>query len=241
MKRFDIVNILRVLATCMVFFLHSLIPKGLRFEGIQVVHDYSWTFILRQPALGGVWIFFVLSGFLAGQSFLHHRYSLSCEGIRDYYLKKIKNVWLPTVFFISAIVFFCVPNFLFLHPDFWLKLVLCTFNGTQSPHEGVGATWFVFTLMWFYMLTPLLVFMIQKYSRHAWGMIGVVCFLGLACRVYCYYTQSLQWYYLYTGVLTNLDLYLGGMCFALLSNKMCSKGGRLLGGGDCLLCCYLIP
>lgn len=149
---FDPINTIRVIAVLMVYFLHSLLFMGKDFPMSQILEQYPITFLLFTPAWAGCWIFFLISGYLAGVNFVNGKYALNRDGICKYYKRKIGKVYIPTILFIGFAVVMVEPSF-FSYENVWLKLITCTYYG-EPGFYGVGATWFVFTLMWLYLLAP---------------------------------------------------------------------------------------
>lgn len=86
---FDIIDFLKCVSAFMVFFLHVTIFSGVQFAGNQFLQYYPKFFFFYTPAWAGVWIFFLVSGFLAGIGFLNRRYLLEKSSILTYYKKKL--------------------------------------------------------------------------------------------------------------------------------------------------------
>lgn len=70
------INVLKVLATAMVYFCHSWIVCFETYD--YLVHGLYRIFIT--PAWAGVWIFLVVGGFLAAYGFCGGKYSLDVGG-----------------------------------------------------------------------------------------------------------------------------------------------------------------
>lgn len=211
---FDIIDFLKCVSAFMVFFLHVTIFNGVQFAGNQFLQYYPKFFFFYTPAWAGVWIFFVLSGFLAGISFLNKRYILNFVGIRNYYIKKIRSVYIPVIGFLLLVGIFVKPDFFIENYQILPQIIISMYAG-RPEGPGTGATWFIFTLMWLYLFTPLFIFIIQKVKHRL-----VVLFLLIVCGfIYRNMISSfgLDWYYFtYTSVVGNLDLYCSGICLAYL-------------------------
>ena len=89
MNVFDPINLLRVMATLMVFFLHACLFNGKDFISGQMFFDYPFSFVFKTPAWAGCWIFFIISGYLAGLGYRNKRYELTVQDSIKYYKKKI--------------------------------------------------------------------------------------------------------------------------------------------------------
>ncbi len=193
----------------MVFFLHTII-----FAGNQMVTVYPWSFIFHTPAWAGCWIFFVLSGYLAGLNFNLGKYELDYKGIKRYYIKKIKKIWFPTLVFIFIASVLSFPSYFVVHPKQILRLFTCQYNGIPEV-DGFSATWFVFTLIWLYMFTPVFFFMLKKVGVHKRKLLILfIVFSGCAYRLFLK-ENGFDWHiWGYSSVSVNMDLYLGGMLFS---------------------------
>lgn len=196
---------LRIAATFLVFFLHSLLFTGKNFPMMDILKDSGGYFIFFTPAWGGVWIFFVLSGFLAGVSWLSGRYNLTRDGVIKYYKRKIYRIYIPTVFFIGFAVLVANPSFL----EDWhivFSILTSTYNG-RPGFFGMGATWYVFSLMWLYFMVPVLCLIYSKYSRYV--VFGVSLVFGLLMRIFWFYSGD-DWCIMYTFPICNIDLFACG-------------------------------
>lgn len=227
---FDSINAIRALAVMLVFLLHASLFDGINYPAGKIFFDYPWAFVFKTPAWAGCWILFVVSGYLAGIGFRSGRYRLNLgpDGILAYYKKKAINVWLPTICFILFISVLCYPDFFLKYPQLLVLLVTCTYRG-QYGVPGIGATWFVFTLMWLYLLTPLLALILGRivkkgnYNKKCFILILVISIIGLAARTFIL-KFNYDWYtYVYTFPLMNIDLYFCGIILAYLRANKCIR------------------
>ena len=77
-NRVDPLNLLRVYATMLVFIAHTnIFSNGLVWLGKSV-------FYFNTPAWAAMWVFYTLSGFLAGKSFASKRYTFTPSHIGKY-------------------------------------------------------------------------------------------------------------------------------------------------------------
>jgi len=131
----------------MVFFLHASLFDGKNFPAGIVFKEYPFAFIFKIPAWAGCWIFFVLSGYLAAKGFVSNHYNLGLRGILYWYKMKIKKIYIPTLIFIVGVSILSYPEFLIKNNIELLYYFLsCTYYGAPGV-DGIGVTWFVFTLM----------------------------------------------------------------------------------------------
>lgn len=95
-KRIDDINLLRVIACFMVIILHGFILIQ------DILPSTLWAHLLYTPAWGGVWIFVILAGFLAGKSFNDGKYAISKKGFFLYYKRKFFRL-APSYYFLVFI------------------------------------------------------------------------------------------------------------------------------------------
>lgn len=209
-NQFDIFNFIRVLAVLCVFGLHFVITCK------DVLHytDSEIPSILYTPVWAAMWMFFFLSGYLIGKGFYNRKYSTTKDGIILFYKKRFLRIT-PLYFFFLFFVF------LFINPTYFfdigwknnLKLFLFAYNGNPGT-VGIGATWFVSTIIQLYILAPFLYkYIVSKLDSKLKNFIflSITVLLGLIIRILeCYF--NLDWYeYTYTLSLSNIDIFFAGM------------------------------
>lgn len=242
MKKLQSICILRICAALTVFFLHTWIVTN-NLAGIN--NTWDKLFFLKTPAWGGVWIFFVISGYLAGRGFILERYNLSMKSILHFYLDKLIKVGIPTLFFIFILCVTVYPDFIPSNQGALTALLTFTYNGSPGL-PGIGATWFVSTVMQLYLLTPGLYYLLKKLNAglsgrtaHTAVLIGIIA-AGCFYRVLLYKNQ-ISWYsWVYTPSIANLDLFLAGfqMNYLLCQNKR--EGGNRIIGNPLLILLLLL-
>lgn len=213
MNNSSCINTLKVSATAMVFFCHSWITCYNTFD----FNAHGWQRLLIAPAWGGVWIFLVIGGYLAAYGFYGGKYNLTAGGILSYYKNRIVKILVPTWVFISLEFMLIYQDRMITWTDVF-KFLTCTFNGDSVPVPGIGATWYVFIVMWLYFLTPIFIFLFEKLRRQivvsdfklCLTALFVVCFLGGLYRVASFF--FLDWYnWTYANVLGCMDLFVAGL------------------------------
>lgn len=117
-------------------------------------------------------------------------------------------------------------------------MLTCTYYGSPGFND-MGATWYVFTLMWLYLLSPVF-YIILKYMEDKFSTKGIVItmvtlmVLSFLYRHYAY-INSFNWVTrVYTPFFGNIDFYVSGMACAIIKKSMNSR----LGMG---YLCYLFP
>ena len=169
----DALNMLRVMATFCVFILHTVSASGMPLNIYYIFLDYKWTAFLNPPAWAGVWILFILGGYLAGKGFALKRYSYTLKDTGRYYLTRIKKTYIPTMVFIFLFCIFKNPTWLIDNPKVILQMVLLTYNGKPGL-SGEGHLWFVFPMMMLDIIVPLASFIMEKLSKKVSSFVFVI-------------------------------------------------------------------
>lgn len=207
--------------------------------GFQLANN--WQILLMTPAWGGVFIFFCISGFLANKSYSASKIENPLYGNSTFLKKKFVNIYIPCLVFISLAYILTDPNGR-LSWRFILKIITCTFNGRGCGIKYVGASWYVFVLMWLYVLTPVFYSLLNKWEtkygarkfKNYLILMIIIAGIGLAYRI-AGRALGLDWYSgIYANVIGNLDLFICGMiadrmtkCRPQLSSKL--KMGLIYG------------
>ena len=213
-----ILNVLRVYATALVFFCHSTIIAKECFE--FKLHGIMR--LLNTPAWGGVWMFLAIGGFLAAYGFDQKKYTMDKSGILKYYKGRIVKVLIPTYIFLSLMFIFNMQE-----ADVkWttiLRWLTCTFNGSGAGIKRVGASWYVFIMMWLYLLVPILLKWLRAYENKHSGkelksyfkLLVTLCIVGAFFRLGGVFLDNLidKIYYnwCYANVTGTIDSFLIGM------------------------------
>lgn len=211
MDKSTCINALKVLAALCVFFKHSLIPCF----GYEITT--KWQIAFNTPAWGGVWIFLVIGGFLACNGFDKGKYKLDKNGVLKYYKNRVVKILIPTWIFLSLAIL--IDQNAKFEPFKWMSWLLCTYNGNGINVRGISATWYVFVIMWCYLFTPPLLYILRKMEVRYGGneirmyaiLLLILLMWGLVYRVGGF-AIGIDWYnWLYANVIACLDIYLIGM------------------------------
>lgn len=242
----DPIAVLRVIAMALVFLLHA---KGFSEDrGFDQSACGRGAFLWQAPAWGGVWIFFLLSGYLIGKGFFSGRYQTSGKGVLRFYYKRWVKIGIPTYVAAALVfVFFC-PEFPASQPLVLLRILTFTYNGIPGT-PGIGALWYVSTLMWLYLLSPP-VFLLgktaaEKFSAKGKSMavIPVIVALSVAGAGFRFgmLSQKNVWYEcVYSPFWGNLDLYFCGFLLAFFAGRGNTRLKQpCLATGKVLSCCLL--
>lgn len=209
------IDFVKTVAALCVFSLHTHIFT-------QVPVDKWFVKITYTPAWGGVWCFMILSSFLAEKSFMDNRYVFSLSGIGRYYKQKIMKIVMPTLSFIFLSCVLVFPTFITSLPELFWKFFTFRYIGAPGV-DGIGATWYISTSLGFYLLVPLLSFLLNKMNDKKLYLILlflILFSLGVIYRIYAIQTLFDWNKFVYCPLFANLDLFVGGMILAILSKDM---------------------
>jgi exopolysaccharide production protein ExoZ len=163
--------------------------RGIAAAGIMLFHFFTWTFgefdsssFFGRVGLYGVAIFYILSG-LTLYHVYHYGMSLSANGIRDFFIKRIFRIfplmWVATLFSIWLVKGF----------DVSARQLILNFTGLfgfVAWDEGIATgIWSIGNELVFYCMFPFLIFI----GRKSWWMNVLVLLLFLA--IYLWFAFSL--------------------------------------------------
>ena len=203
----------------MVVTLHWLI-----FAKPHMRTDALWIGVFYTPAWAGVWIFFLLGGYLAGRSFIYGRYKLTIPGIKRYYLRRIMRLAPPYYLFCLLCIIFFSPTFPFSSWFACLRIITFTYNGIPGA-TGLGATWYISTTMQLYILAPLVTIIIFKLKKYANIIFMLLLILGFSIRIISY-LFNINPYITYTSFYGNIDIFFCGICINFMQIKINIKNNN---------------
>lgn len=153
-KSADPLLTLRGFACLIVLIGHATItvfPPANLAELVQSKDPFHW--LMPCPWVG-VWIFFVLSGYLMGKGFYAGRYELNREGIFRFYLNRLLRI--APVYWLAILIVAIAsrPDVFEGNNLFGLISSLLFFQQTEMPFTVIGALWSVQTEMGFYLIAP---------------------------------------------------------------------------------------
>jgi len=225
------INVLRVVACFMVLILHTLIhTKSMGFNLYAYEHTHPWIFLLKTPAWAGVWIFFILSAYLAGRGFFLGRYEYSARGFGRYYVKKVLRIIIPVYAFIILVCTLVFPKFLYENPIAIKRLLLFRYTGSPGV-AGIGVLWYISTVMPIYILAPFICLALDKTlgvlckkkptagKLTAAALLLAIVALGYVNRILLL-RSGVGWYLkVYVSTLANFDLFLCGFLLNFITLK----------------------
>ena len=166
----------------------SLILRGLFASSVVFWHVLGWKLDgqvwagLNLPGRASVWMFFGLSGYVIGYGFFSGRYSIDLRGILAFYRRRASRI-LPLFWVTSSLALFAAWAGM-LEFDLSLGNVAAALFMLQWSHltYPVGVFWTLGIEMQFYIIAPLLCWMVLRAGRH-WPWLSVAV-LGALCGVY---------------------------------------------------------
>lgn len=241
----DVFNVLRVIALFCVLGIHSKIV--IAANGGTFFPWFQYT-----PAWAAMWMFFIMSGFLLGKGFFNNKYDFSsAKGFFDFYKSRFIRVAIPYFLLLFIIFLFINPAWFGTVGDYTLlKLLFFNYDGRPGT-PGVGATWFISTIIQLYLLAPFVYkFIFSKIKNKKTALfvgLGLVAF-GVFERVFIHANWKNSLYWVYTNAICNLDVFFVGMLLNIITRgnqntkiKQCIKpiGWMLLIGFILLNSYYL--
>lgn len=225
------INVLRVVACMCVLVLHAIIyTYQAGFDIYSFFEAKPWVYILKTPAWAGVWIFYVISAYLAGRGFFTGRYKYNIKGFLTYYYKKVLRIIIPVYAFIFITCVFAFPEFLVDNPGVFWDLLLFQYDGNVGV-DGIGALWYVSSIMRVYLVTPFICLLLDKTigwlcrKKETIGKL-LVAVLMLAIAAWGYFNRmsllesGAPWgECVYTNVFANADFFLCGFLLNFITLK----------------------
>jgi len=161
----------------------------------------------------GVWVFFVLSGYLMGKGFYGGRYAIDRAGILRFYRNRLLRI--APIYWSAVLIVALIQARDVFEPANLPGLVssLLFFQSISLPGVVIGALWSVQTEMGFYLAAPVL-FVALCYLAERFEPRKI--FLALAAAGLLYRVVITQFdgawaVSVYSPTLSNLDLFCGGM------------------------------
>ena len=196
-KRYDNIQILRVLA-CLGVLITHLAPK---------MGAVGWAASLANLGAAGVYLFFLISGFLACAERAEEK-----RGIVVYYIKRAFRI-LPLYY--AVILYNMALHGLILKdvpPDpgglYWLRYFLCTSAFLPAPNNfwgNLSATWTISLFLVFYLCVPLLkkavrgvksgigLYLAALTLRYAWAGLGLSSYMMFFHYLHFFVLGMLVW------------------------------------------------
>jgi peptidoglycan/LPS O-acetylase OafA/YrhL len=153
-------SVFRVLAIVFVFILHF---KTLFSDYFDINKSFTFLFNVFHTGYFGVYMFFVLSGFLFYNKFNSNNLNYIM------YLKSRALRILPAYFFIITLSYFAISNFNVVNvnfTDYLQTLFLCYYTLTEKYSPILPVSWSLEIEFLFYILVPFLVIVLKSNVRN---------------------------------------------------------------------------
>lgn len=223
----------RFMACFFVLMQHGM---GVAFESNNIKQiiwkDGAW--LLFPSAWIGVWIFFVLSGYLMGKGFFNGRYLFNTKGILDFYgnrLIRIVPIYYLAVLVVSILQ---MPHIFDSNNIGDLLSVLLFDNSATLKNVPIGTLWSIAVEMQLYVGAPIfaatLFFLLNSASyKKCLAVLSGIFSLGLIYRLITYVDNGGLWFvYVFTSALGNLDLFSAGMLVAFILQRFPTKNHQII-------------
>jgi len=187
----------------------------------------------------GVWVFFVLSGYLMGKGFYLGRYSFTKKGAGAYFINRALKI-VPLYWTAVLVCYALINPEIFQISNLWMlwNILFFNYDGTL-PINPDGALWTVSTEVHFYLMVPFLFGIFSTIDRkRAFIFIGAALVASLAYRGIARMIWGPDaWVTLiFTPTLSNMDLFLTGFFLnpiiqSYKTTKTTIKNGIAIGFG----------
>jgi peptidoglycan/LPS O-acetylase OafA/YrhL len=200
---FPNLNGLRFIAAFMVIISHieqfQSVLKLDSYWGVEGVHNLGKL---------GVYLFFVLSGFLITYLLLHEENISGTISVKNFYIRRILRIW-PLYMLIVVLGFFVLPHLSLwfvpdwsptLQHDFWKKFTLffLFFSNLAfaiypaEPVSSISQSWSVSTEEQFYLIWPVLMKFFKNKLRLLIGVIAVYWSIKVSVLMMQHFAPSLN-------------------------------------------------
>ncbi|WP_158602031.1 acyltransferase family protein [Pararobbsia silviterrae] len=202
--------------------------------------QYFLSRILMSSPWAGVWMFFTLSGYLMGKGFFSGRYAISASGAADFLWNRAFRIYPVYLFALLVIGTLSYPKS-FEPENLWIlvQTILMDYDG-RMPINIIGALWSVTTEFQFYLLAPLLAFVMtridEKWGMRTW-MLAALLVVGATANIVqarlTHFDPAYALTHIYLSIASNLYLFVAGMMLAKLRTQKIqtrqSRHGLLFG------------
>lgn len=221
---FDAVDFLRIIAMFCVVLLHF----EERIDPVSfTAYKSTFPLLAGTPAWTAVAIFFFISAYLNIIGFIKGKYQFTLKGILSFYKQRLLRVVLDYYILIFVYFIFFYPAALTSDLETFCRMVFFFHNGlfTRGSPECPGHTWFISVIVQFYLICPLIAYLIYKIKDKKALVITLffsVLFIGEGLKILfsgLHYQDWHFWYiHFYTSIYGNLDILIAGSLFYLVNS-----------------------
>ncbi|MBS1634915.1 MAG: acyltransferase [Bacteroidetes bacterium] len=178
-----------------------------------VVYSHSGTFFLQESGIIGVEFFFVLSGFLIGQILFRSFANKGDLEIQDLFGFWKKRWWrtLPLYYLVILVKFFATGCSIGWNIVYYLFFLQNHFYGISF----MGVTWSLVIEEWFYLLIPVLLYILHRRKTTIKRIIFILvsfCLALLALKLYFAFVRHTP----FTGIRPSVPLRLDSLCMGVI-------------------------
>lgn len=193
----------------------------------------------------GVWIFFVLSGYLMGKGYFAGHYQLSSRGILAFYGNRLLRI-VPLYYIAILIVAAVTMPQIFLPENIGSLISILLFDNAASVSlNPIGALWSIAVEMQFYIGAPILAVAVftwlqQQTRKQAMYSLLAIFIAGALFRTLGLVNHGTLWFsYVFTSILGNIDLFVAGMALAFIMQRFTFRSIPLIYGVVAIFAMYI--
>jgi peptidoglycan/LPS O-acetylase OafA/YrhL len=212
----DPLLVLRAFACCMVLGGHGV---GFAFRSPDFIADIAAgvpAWLVAPSPQCGVWIFFVLSGYLIGKGFNTGRYDGTRASVARFMTNRCLRI-LPTFWLMTGSILVIAHTAILAPHSLLLFFNIMAFNvDGRFAFIPIGALWSIATEMQFYLVAPMLCIVLRLRGA---GLVACIALAAATVAVQCAARMmiiaafgTVGWYdAYYMPLVGNIDLFLLGM------------------------------
>lgn len=220
-KEYDPLLGLRASAFFMVFMGHWFLVVFPPFDVMKPDAPILFRSIFSGSPWGGVWVFFTLSGYLMGKSFITGRYLPDIAGISNFFRNRALRIFPLYFLAIFLIIVLQKPEHIQLSSPSQLDALLSELLFDPQGAGAIGALWSVSTEVQFYLAIPFIHIFLAKYVT----TLPRICAIMATIIIIIVASKTLSmlggWHFywhrhVYFPMLSNLDTFLTGYAASLI-------------------------
>jgi len=197
------------------------------WHGFGAYHVNAISPLINTPGRTAVWIFFGISGYVISYGFIHKRYVLGFESLKNFYINRFLRIY--PLFFCVALLAWVIEYFLSGINPLGLKDFPSQLLGFQFNHSYIlnSVFWTLGIEVQFYLIAPVLALVFTLSNKRLSMALGIMLYLVLVGLQH-FLVSKHGWSYDGRNIVSNLPHFFVGMIGCALVYKMKSNIFRLL-------------
>ena len=226
---------LRALACIFVVFAH--VKGNFPSDNFFVLFGWDLTWTISVTGAFGVWVFFVLSGYLMGKGFFSGRYESTVASTRKFYWNRFLRIY-PLYLF--SIIVTCIAfreTYPLVGQNLKTIFDLMTFSYYGRTGFPDSVLWTISTEFRFYLLVPFVFLLVRRFATAPKALCAVATLIVLSATAYrlwvfLHYHHQDTWmtswiWYAYIPLIGNFDLFILGFLLGAVLENYRSAAPRL--------------